>query len=191
MEDGAGTPLDVLDIGRRLREHRAARQLSLDTVAKSCGISPSLLSQVERGKVTPSLSTLHGISQALNIPMFELFGSPADHLSLIRARERNVIRPPDAGGVAYELLSSSHLRHLQMIEMRLGKDGGTFDHALSHAGEECVVVLEGRAVVQVDDERVELEIGDSVSFMARRPHSFGGLDGEPARLIVSMTPPAF
>jgi mannose-6-phosphate isomerase-like protein (cupin superfamily) len=52
-------------------------------------------------------------------------------------------------------------------------------------------VLEGRAVVQVDDERVELEIGDSVSFMARRPHSFGGLDGEPARLIVSMTPPAF
>jgi transcriptional regulator with XRE-family HTH domain len=190
MANGPGKALDVTEIGRRLRETRSARHLSLDAVAGSCGISPSLLSQVERGKVTPSLSTLHSITQVLNIAMFDLFGSPADRLALIRAGSRNVIRPPDSGGVSYELLSSGHLRNLQMIEMHLTREMGNFDHALSHAGEECVVVASGHALVKVGADEVALALGDSLSYVARLPHQFQGLEDD-TRLIVSMTPPAF
>jgi transcriptional regulator with XRE-family HTH domain len=190
MTKTLGLPLDVAEIGRRLRAKRSARHLSLDMVATSCGISPSLLSQVERGKVTPSLATLHSISQALNIPMFELFGSPADSLALTRAGSRNIIRPPDSGGVSYELLSSGHLRNLQMIEMHLSKEVGNFDHALSHPGEECLVVLEGTAAVTVGDDEVTLNVGDSLSFVAAIPHQFQGKTDR-TRLIVAMTPPAF
>ncbi|WP_433501250.1 helix-turn-helix domain-containing protein [Sphaerimonospora sp. CA-214678] len=190
MPNEIAEPLDVVEIGRRLREARAARSLSLDTVSAACGISPSLLSQVERGKVTPSLATLHSITQVLNIAMFDLFGSPADRPALIRAGSRNVIRPPDSGGVSYELLSSGQLRNLQMIEMHLGGEARSFDHVLSHAGEECLIVTSGSARIKVGTEELTLHVGDSLSYVARLPHQFQGLE-DGTRLIISMTPPAF
>lgn len=183
--------LDVAEIGRRLREARNAKSLSLDAVAKRCGISPSLLSQVERGKVSPSLATLHAISQALSIPMFELFGSPVEKARVSRAGSRNMIRPPGTTALTYELVSSGQLRNLQVVEMRLRGEIDDFDHSLAHPGEECVVVLEGEAQVQVGEETFALSAGDSVSFLARVPHRFGSPSGAEARLLVAMTPPAF
>ncbi|GGO79092.1 hypothetical protein GCM10012289_62600 [Nonomuraea cavernae] len=190
MSNEIAEPLDVAEIGRRLREARASRNLSLDVVSAECGISPSLLSQVERGKVTPSLATLHSITQVLNIAMFDLFGSPADRPALIREGSRNVIRPPDSGGVSYELLSSGQLRNLQMIEMHLSAETGRFNHALSHAGEECLIVRRGSALIKVGTEELTLSAGDSLSYVARLPHQFRGLEDD-TRLIISMTPPAF
>ncbi|MEV4102619.1 helix-turn-helix domain-containing protein [Nonomuraea sp. NPDC049649] len=189
MSNETAEPLDVVEIGRRLREARASRNLSLDVVSAECGISPSLLSQVERGKVTPSLATLHSITQVLNIAMFDLFGSPADRPALIREGARNVIRPPDSG-VSYELLSSGRLRNLQMIEMHLSAESGSFNHALSHAGEECLVVKQGAARIKVGSEEMTLRAGDSLSYVARLPHKFEGLEDDTV-LIISMTPPAF
>lgn len=188
---GQDEPLDVAEIGRRLRKHRTLQQRSLESVAKVCDISPSLLSQVERGKVTPSLTTLHRVSQTLGVPIFDLFGSPSEQPAVVRAGARNVLRPPDAGGVSYELLSTGALRRLQMLEVRLGPTGGSFDHSLSHDGDECVVVLEGRAVVEVGADRFELDVGDSLSFHARLPHRFVGAEATSTRLVVAMTPPAF
>lgn len=189
MLNEATEPLDVAEIGRRLREARASRNLSLDAVSAACGISPSLLSQVERGKVTPSLATLHSITQVLNIAMFDLFGSPADRPALIRAGSRNVIRPPDST-ISYELLSSGQLRNLQMIEMHLDKEEGNFDHVLSHAGEECLVVTSGSALIKVGSEEMTLTVGDSLSYVARLPHRFQGLE-DGTKLVIAMTPPAF
>jgi transcriptional regulator with XRE-family HTH domain len=185
-----GESLDIVRLGRRLRDLRSAHELSLESLARASGISPSLLSQVERGKVTPSLTTLHALGQALNTPMFELFGSPRDQLSVTTRGNRRAIRPPGSDGVTYQMVSTTALNQLQVIEMVIDGESGNFDHSLSHAGEECVLALEGTALVEIDEETVELDAGDAVSFAARLPHRFNASNGS-VRLIVSMSPPAF
>jgi transcriptional regulator with XRE-family HTH domain len=187
---GRGDSLDIERLGHRLRDLRSAHELSLDSLAKECGISPSLLSQVERGKVTPSLATLHTLSRALNTPMFELFGSPRNRLALTTPENRRSLRPPGAEGVTYQMVSTSLLTNLQMIEMHIDAESGNFDHSLSHPGDECAIVLEGRALIEIEGEELELGPGDAVSFMARLSHRFSA-SGGPTRLLVAMTPPAF
>lgn len=185
-----GESLDIARLGRQLRDLRTAHHLSLESLAKSCGISPSLLSQVERGKVTPSLATLHGLSQALKTPMFELFGSPKDRVAVTTPETRRSISPAAGDGVAYQLVSSGLLSHLQVVEMHLEAESDNFDHSLSHPGDECALVLEGRALIEIDNEKIELAPGDAISFMARLPHQFSAREGA-ARLLVTMTPPLF
>src|SRR5687768_11799802 len=61
-------------IGSRLRDLRGARELSLRQLARLIGASPSLLSQIENGKVTPSVDTLYLLSAALGVPVAAFFG---------------------------------------------------------------------------------------------------------------------
>lgn len=64
-------------IGKRLRELRSARGLSLRQLAKLIDASPSLLSQIENGKVTPSVDTLYLLSGALGTKVGSFFGEAA------------------------------------------------------------------------------------------------------------------
>src|SRR5687768_4522553 len=85
---------NTTEIGGRLRDLRGARELSLRALAKLIGASPSLLSQIENGKVTPSVDTLYLLSGALGVPVATFFGEPAPAkagpagASVVRARER-------------------------------------------------------------------------------------------------------
>lgn len=60
-------------VGERLREHRQEAGLSLRALAREVGVSPSLISQIEHGKATPSVGTLYSIVSELGISLDELF----------------------------------------------------------------------------------------------------------------------
>jgi transcriptional regulator with XRE-family HTH domain/quercetin dioxygenase-like cupin family protein len=64
-------------IGERLREARAKRGLSVRGLARVVAVSPSLISQIETGKSSPSVSTLYAITNALQISIEDVFGEPA------------------------------------------------------------------------------------------------------------------
>jgi transcriptional regulator with XRE-family HTH domain len=89
------------DVGPRLRHIRLERGLSLRDLAAAAGISPSVLSNFERGQVSPTLATTHKILAALNLSIAELFGSyrdqpaerpqyvfPAEGVHTVRTEER-------------------------------------------------------------------------------------------------------
>ncbi len=69
-------PAAVLQIGERIRAERARRGLSLRGLARSVGLSPSLISQIETGKCQPSVSTLYAITTALGVSVQDVFGDP-------------------------------------------------------------------------------------------------------------------
>jgi DNA-binding XRE family transcriptional regulator/quercetin dioxygenase-like cupin family protein len=67
-------PAAVLEIGDRIRAERAKRGMSLRSLARSVGLSPSLISQIETGKCQPSVSTLYAITTALGVSVQDVFG---------------------------------------------------------------------------------------------------------------------
>jgi transcriptional regulator with XRE-family HTH domain/quercetin dioxygenase-like cupin family protein len=67
-------PAAVLQIGGRIRAERVRRGISLRSLARSVGLSPSLISQIETGKCQPSVSTLYAITTALGVSVQDVFG---------------------------------------------------------------------------------------------------------------------
>jgi transcriptional regulator with XRE-family HTH domain/quercetin dioxygenase-like cupin family protein len=104
-------PAAVLQIGERIRAERLERGVSLRSLARSVGLSPSLISQIETGKCQPSVSTLYAITNALGVSVADVFGEvkAADSgaearpvaVSLLRARpsvtDRGVVGQAAAG----------------------------------------------------------------------------------------------
>src|ERR1700760_2257162 len=72
---GAGSNREPLPgpVGERLRAHRSEAGMSLRELARQVGVSPSLISQIEHGKATPSVATLYAIVSELGISLDELF----------------------------------------------------------------------------------------------------------------------
>jgi len=79
VEGGARTVNDqaVPPIGQRLREARVERGMTVRGLARAVDLSPSLISQIENGKSSPSVSTLYAITTALQISIEDVFGEPA------------------------------------------------------------------------------------------------------------------
>jgi quercetin dioxygenase-like cupin family protein/DNA-binding XRE family transcriptional regulator len=71
-------PVALLRIGERIRAERERRDISLRGLARSVGLSASLVSQIETGKCQPSVSTLYAITTALGISVQDVFGEPGD-----------------------------------------------------------------------------------------------------------------
>src|SRR3954447_12958084 len=88
-----------LELGQRIRSIRKAKQLSLRTVSADAGVSEGFLSQVERGKASPSVASLRRICQALGEPMGSLFtdngGDNGQDEALVRLAERRRVFRPD------------------------------------------------------------------------------------------------
>jgi transcriptional regulator with XRE-family HTH domain len=179
---------DLGALGRRLREHRRRRELTLSDVATGTSISASMLSQLERGIVAPSLATLHTLAQFYETRLFELFqDQQITNGVLVRRHDRATVHLPHSNAT-YELISGAR-QELQLVEMTVTAAHGTADHTLSHAGEECVLVLHGAVRATLGAQQFDLDEGDSLQYSATVPHSYEVRTGRQARLIIAMTPP--
>lgn len=177
-------------IGVRLRALRADRGLSLRQLAKGIGASPSLLSQVENGKVTPSVDTLYLLAGALEVPVATFFGDAAPGPDsgaawVVRRADRQRIEL--AGGVTWENLLPIDEPGIRLMEIRYPAGATSGDHLLRHAGRDVFMVLEGELVVRVGFSEHRLIAGDSVGFGDRQPHQVRNEGRSEARAIVFVT----
>ncbi len=179
---------DLELLGARLRDLRLRRAMTLKDVASQTGMSPSMVSQLERGLVAPSLATLYSLAQFYETGLAELFQeSHVVENEVVRRGDRTVVHLPRSNA-SYELLGRSR-QDLQMFEMVMAAGEGHADHTISHPGEECVLVLEGQVRARVGTQEFQLEEGDSLQYSATLPHTYEVREGESARLIVAITPP--
>src|SRR5688500_19006860 len=73
LPSGGGAEDPAVAIGGRLAAHRARRGIKVSALARQIGVSPSLISQIERGQSRPSVSTLFALAEALNVPVDAFF----------------------------------------------------------------------------------------------------------------------
>ena len=188
-----------LSLGAKIREHRKARGLTLTELAEQCDISPSFLSQIERDKANPSVSTLKTIAKVFGVSLGSFFeeeaspGTPTPPVEtlakVVRADQRKVLIYPGSG-IRNELLSPDLQRAIQLmwIVMPPGTDTGDF---LVHEGEECGIVLQGTLEIWVGDERHVLNAGDAIYHPSSAPHRSRNIGEVDVIMVGAITPPSF
>ena len=181
--------INAPEIGRRLRELRAARGLSLRQLAKDIGASPSLLSQVENGKVTPSVDTLYLLARALAVPVASFFGDAAAAEAvgvgsawLVRAAKRQRITLQH--GITWENLLPHEESGLRFMEIHYPPGADSGNQMLRHPGRDLFVVLSGELTFRVGFAEHRLTPGDSISFADFQPHQLRNEGDVEARAIV-------
>jgi transcriptional regulator with XRE-family HTH domain len=185
-----GPDLDTLAIGERLRQAREAQHLGLRELARRVSVSPSFVSQIERGLASPSVATLYSIVTELNLSLDELFSGVAAAgvnepaaSPVLRSNERSVIRL--ASGVRWERLTPDPEPDLDFLYAVYDVDGASSPDGLllRHTGKEYGIVLEGRLGLTVGPDTWELDPGDSASFDSTTPHRLWAV-GDHAAVVV-------
>ncbi len=190
-------------IGARLAELRKEHRYSIRKLADRAGVSASLISDVERGKVEPSISTLKRVSDALGTTLTYFFSEPAKQTGrVVRAGERVVLQGLDSvsgevrsaiqtSGIRFELASPEQAERIEAIFGRYEVGASLGDEPLTHVGEEWGMVLKGRLKVWVGDEIHFLDPGDSIWFPSTTPHRMENVADEPTEYIWIDTPKSF
>jgi transcriptional regulator with XRE-family HTH domain len=189
--------LDDLEIriGKKLRDHRLAKSLSLAEVAKQAEVSVGHLSQIERGLAAPSVRTFCVLSKILGVGPGWLLDDTAapEHPFdpyITRAATRQTIMFNRAG-VVKRLASPRAPSSLQMLLVEIEPDSGSGEQGYSHAGEECGIVIEGILDLWIDGERRTLGTGDSFRFPSTKVHRFHNPGSVMARVVWVTSPPLY
>jgi DNA-binding transcriptional MerR regulator/mannose-6-phosphate isomerase-like protein (cupin superfamily) len=179
-----------LTLGARLRALRAARGDTLRRVAERTGLSPSYINSVERSLSSPSIASLQKLAAAFDTNVIALLGGAyqAPDTPLIRRVERTLLE--SSHGVTIEDLSTAR-SGLEPLMFTIAPGAGS-DGAVSHAGEEVLLVLKGEFRLRLDGKTdYDLEPGDSMSFDSRRSHQFSNVGPLPTVVFWVNTPRTF
>ncbi len=196
-------------LGARLREARQSRGIGVRELSRQTNCSASLISQVELGKIAPSVSTLFSLTSYLGVSMDSLFVTDAEKdanpvispeplpvpVSAPRPSaaaddgvvQRRGSRPHISleHGVRWERLNPAPEPGAEFLEICYDVGGGSVsgDKAIRHNGREYGLVLEGVLSVQVGFETHVLEAGDSIAFDSTVPHRFWNSGDVPVRAV--------
>ena len=88
-----------IDVGTRLRQLREERNMSMRSLATASGLSANALSMIERGKTSPSVSTLYKLADAMGVPITTFFGEQTTKQQAIFIRSQERPRVPFSRGV--------------------------------------------------------------------------------------------
>ena len=174
-------------LAQRIREMRTARGLTLQEVSKSVGFSTGLLSKIENCIVSPPVSTLAKLAEALDVPIGEFFDVNDGKESAIffpkDERKRGTGRRSSLN-YTYELLTPSRGRR-QMQPVMVTVDGKTYKFGLQdHSGEQFVLLLEGEMDYIVGDKQFSMKAEDCLYFDARLSHGPKLTRSQQARYLV-------
>lgn len=173
-------------IGPKIRSLRTAKKLALSELGSHSGLSPGLLSKIERGLIVPTLPTLMRIALVFGVGLEHFFAEPAaPTLAVVHRKDR--LRLPDRpqGPTSYFFESLDFPATERRMDAYLAEfpAGGPASPSHAHAGAEFLYVLRGRLVVEVGESPVELDAGDAVYFDSGTPHRYRG-EGEASAIVV-------
>jgi transcriptional regulator with XRE-family HTH domain len=192
---------DYSQIGAHLRVRRQELRLSLRELADRLGVSASLISQIERGRANPSVSTLYALVAELDVSLDDLLFSdgriqprPADPSATAPPRARDavpILRGHDrqhirlASGVIWERLTTRPEPGVEFLYViyEVGGASSADDAHQRHAGHEWGYVISGVLQVTIGFEAYVVESGDSISFDSTTPHRLANIGDTPVHAI--------
>ena len=152
------------EIGRRLKGIRTRLGLSQRQLARDSGVANATISQIEAGRLNPTVSMLKKVLDGVPMPLSEFFADDFE---------------------------TDDRKAIQLLKECYQPGAGTGRHAITHEGEECGLLLSGRLEVTVGDRTEVLRAGDAYYFRSEQPHRFHNPGNEPCELITACSPPSF
>jgi transcriptional regulator with XRE-family HTH domain len=190
---------------RRLKQLRKGQGYTLKNLAEKSGLSPTYLSQIERGMSNPSIGTLKKIADAMSITVVSLLGfeetdenekeleeniRQRQEVFVIKKEKRKMLVYPGGTRKAF-LLTPDLRRKLEILLTYEEPQQENDEDWYQHEGEEFGFILAGRYEVIVEGRTYVLEEGDSIYFPSRFPHRMRCIGERTATTIWVITPPSF
>ena len=158
---------------RKLSQLRAERGWSLDALSKACGVSRSMLSQIERNQTNPTLAVMFRIAQAFGMSLGQFVDVPGatSAVSVIRASDRAYHYRSDKD-CQIRTLSPLHLeKDVEFYEVTLQTEGALRSSPHFEGTREFLTLQKGRLRIESGADAEELNAGDSASYRADVPHA--------------------
>ncbi len=161
-----------VNIGERLRALREERNISMRSLATRSGLSANALSMIERGKASPSVSTLYKLAEALGISITAFFSSDADRKQVVFLKSDTRARMSFTRGVFEGLGGENFVGRVEPFMLTLENSANSGPRSMTHTGHEFVFCLRGELEYQVERQLYQLEAGDSLLFAAHLKHKW-------------------
>jgi transcriptional regulator with XRE-family HTH domain len=193
-------------LGLSIRQAREKKGMTLRAMARAIGVTPGLVSQIERGIAMPSVGTLYNMASHLGIVLDDLFistgalarkpqtSTPIQHdthprslVDLIqRPGERDVIKL--AGGVTWERLTAGPDEEVDfmIVVYEPGAESCPKDALTSHPGKGYVYALSGLLGIRLAFDEMVLRPGESITLDGQIPHRFWAIGKEPSKSLWSV-----
>ncbi len=159
-----------VDVGSRLRQLREERNMSMRSLATASGLSANALSMIERGKTSPSVSTLYKLADALGVPVTTFFGTQPSKQQVIFTHAEERPRVPFARGVWEGLGGEQFAGRVEPFMLTLESGVSSGPSSMAHSGHEFVFCLRGQLEYLVERGIYLLGPGDSLLFAAHLNH---------------------
>ncbi|MDL2218415.1 XRE family transcriptional regulator, partial [Christensenellaceae bacterium OttesenSCG-928-M15] len=181
-------------LGDKVKQYRKQNHMTMQALAAASGLSTGYISQLERGLVEPSLSSLRKISDVLDIPPFLLLDYKPKELLTMRNENHMIMRNKD-DTVVYEFLTplptEQFIPKSMILKFSIKPHSSISEHPLTHPSEELVTLFKGQLTMIVGDEETILYPGDSSIIQIDMPHIYRNNCDEPAEGIACFTPPVW
>jgi transcriptional regulator with XRE-family HTH domain len=176
-----------IDVGSRLRTLRNERDMSMRALARASGLSTNALSMIERGRTSPSVSTLYKLAEALGVPITAFFRLEPPKREIVHQVSNLRKRVNFPRGIWEGLGGETFIGGVEpfMITLEPGANSGRF--GMAHTGHEFVLCLSGQLEYEVEDQRFTLNSGDSLLFAANLHHRWRNAEKTTCRAIVVLS----
>lgn len=168
--DISGKDAISIDVGGRLRQLREEQGLSIRELARKSGLSANALSLIERGRSSPSVSTLYKISEALNVQITSFFETPGEQSQIVFRKAGERTRVPFTRGLWEGLGGELFIGSVEPFALTLESGANSGPNPIVHSGHEFVICIRGQLEYQVEHDVFLLEAGDSLLFAANLNH---------------------
>lgn len=181
------------EIGKKIKKIRKNKNLTIRKLASSVGCSNGYISQLEKGDVTPSITILKKISNALGMRLVDFFLEEQDEEAIvIRKNERFEIRYPQSDAAIFMLTKRLTGRSMEPLLARFEPGAGSrgqYSHGLG--GEEFGYVISGQLYLMIEDKEYILEDGDSFYFKSTKPHGYTNKSDRVTEVMWVISPPTY
>ncbi len=181
-------PSSNVDVGRRIREIRTEREISIRSLAELSGLNVNTLSLIENGKTSPSVSTLQRIAGALELPITAFFEVKHPRKNMVFQKAGQSPCAVFTYGTIEDLGSGLTLRGGQPLLVTLKPQTDSGPDRIVHTGHEFIYCLDGYLQYDVEDKTFLLEPGDSLIFEAHLPHRWSNSGTIAARALLIICP---
>lgn len=160
-------------VAQNLQRLRGKRHLSLDALARQCGVSRAMLAQIESGRSVPSIKVLCKIAKGLKVSVAAFLEHRAfEGVAVLSVSQSKRLVSANGAFVSRALFPFDVARQSEFYELRLGPLGEDQSEGHGPGVQENLVVSQGVLEISVNDERYLLSTGDSILFYADQPHRY-------------------
>ncbi len=177
-----------VNVGERVRALRTVLGMSVRTLASRSGFSPSFISQVENGIVSPSIASLERIAATLGMTLAGFFATERPDGGLItRADNRREVTSSWSLACIESLATSCMSRQLEGVLISVAPGGRSGKKPSHHPGEEFALVFEGEIRLTLGADVHLLKRGDTAGFSSEVPHLWENTGPGTAQVVIVST----